>query len=58
MGNVHNWNESDPNYGNKYFVDGVTFDNFVVEGEAVTSTDDANVSFNVNDYASNITFAP
>lgn len=42
--------------GGEYFIDGVSFTNFVVEGNVITSVDDPNASFDINEYVTNITF--
>lgn len=55
-GNHHDWSETDPYFGESYYVDGVTFSNFVVQGNVITSADDPNASFNINDYVMNISF--
>ena len=55
-GNIHDWNEDDPYYGESYLIDGVLFENFKVEGTFITSLDSDAVSFNTNEYAVNITF--
>jgi len=57
-GNLHDWNPEDPYYGNEYLIDGVTFSNFSVGGNVITSVDDPNVRFNVNEHTANITFSP
>ena len=46
----------DPYYENEYYVDGVTFTNFEIEGNIITAVDDENALFNLNEYATNITF--
>lgn len=55
-GNIHDWDETDPYYGEEYFVDGVLFENFTVAGSPVTSLESDVVTFDVNDYARNIEF--
>ena len=57
-GNVHDYStpEKDPYFGNEYFVDGVSFQNFSIAGNVIQSLDDPNAAFSVNDYATNITF--
>ncbi|MBN2342048.1 MAG: hypothetical protein JXX29_05530 [Deltaproteobacteria bacterium] len=57
-GNIHNWNENDEYYGNEYFINGVAFTNFSVAGNVITALDDADASFNVNEYVTDVTFAP
>lgn len=57
-GNVHNWNEEDPYYGNQYWIDGVAFENFTVAGTVVTSLGSEAVSFAINEYVRNVTFEP
>jgi polygalacturonase len=56
QGNIHDYNENDPYYGNEYYIDGVTFTNYSVEGNVITGLDDENASFNTNEYAVNIEF--
>lgn len=55
-GNVHDWDDTDPFFGNEYFIDGVTFDNFTVAGTLVDSLESTAVTFDVNAFARNITF--
>lgn len=55
-GNVHDWDEADPFFGNEYFIDGVVFDNFTVAGTPIDSLESTAVVFDVNTYAKNITF--
>ena len=57
MGNIHDWDEEDPYYGEEYYINGVTFENFTVEGQLITSLDDG-VAFDTNEYATDITFLP
>ena len=54
-GNIHDYNENDPYYGNEYYVDGVTFTNFSIDGNIISSMDDENVTF-ITQYAENISF--
>ncbi len=58
QGNIHNWNESDPYYGQEYFINGVTFDSLTIEGEVITSLDDPNASFETNEYVTDVAFLP
>ena len=55
-GNIHDWNPNDPYYEEEYFIDGVHFEDFVVDRTYVLSLDSDVVDFDVNDYAINITF--
>ncbi len=58
-GNIHDYNEaSDPYHGNEYYIDGVHFSSLTIQGEPVTSIDDEDASFNLNEYATDITFEP
>ena len=54
-GVLHDWaEETDPYYGEEYYVNDVTFDNFAIEGTVLTSQEDG--PFDVNDYVTGITF--
>ena len=55
-GNIHDWNEDDPYYGEAYLIDGVLFEDFVVGGTVVTSVESEAVSWDLNEYAVNISF--
>lgn len=55
-GNIHDWDETDPYFGEEYFIDGVLFENFSVAGQPVTSLETEAVTFDVNVYAKNILF--
>lgn len=56
QGNIHDYNENDPYFGNEYYIDGVTFTNYSIEGNVITALDDVNGAFNTNEYAININF--
>lgn len=56
-GNIHDWDEADPYYGEEYFIDGVAFTNFSVEGTVITDPADLGDTFQTNEYATNVTFA-
>ena len=59
-GNKHNWEgltaENDPFFDQEFMIESVTFSNFTIGGNLITSTDDPNANFNINDYVGEVTF--
>ncbi len=58
VGTDHSWitDTNSPAYGKTNTIDGVSFYNFKINGNTITSLTDANASFNINAYATNISF--
>jgi hypothetical protein len=56
-GVLHDWDETDPLYGNAYYYNGISFENFSIEGNVINSLDDPNAKFNTDDYVTDVTFA-
>jgi hypothetical protein len=55
-GIIHDWDPEDPHYEEKYYINGVAFTNFTIQGKAVTALDDPDANFLTNAYVINVSF--